>query len=313
MGIMNKVKTVIKHPHILLEWLVRQPGIRNIVSDKIAISVLYRCRFHRKMDWKNPKSINEKFLWLTVFDRNPLYSILVDKYEAKQWMSKKLEQGRYSLEHIIPTINIYNSFDSIDFEKLPDSFVLKTTHDSGTVKVINSKDDITKNSKESIKKQFNKSLKRNYYWFSREWQYKAVIPRIIAEKKLIGKNDDLADYKIFCFDGKAKYWNYISNRKIDEYVDYVSMDGERIPCSQGDYKTSTGDIRFPECWNEMVEIAEYMSSGFTFLRVDFFVDENGKFYLGELTLTPSSGLLPFHPDEWDYKFGEMMKLPNISD
>ena len=92
--------------HILLEWLVRQPGIRNIVSDKIAISVLYRCRFHRKMDWKNPKSINEKFLWLTVFDRNPLYSILVDKYEAKQWMAKKLEQGRYSLEHIIPLIYI---------------------------------------------------------------------------------------------------------------------------------------------------------------------------------------------------------------
>ena len=89
------------------------------------------------------------------------------------------------------------------------------------------------------------------------------------------------------------------------------MDGERIPCSQGDYKTSTGDIRFPECWNEMVEIAEYMSSGFTFLRVDFFVDVNEKFYLGELTLTPSSGLLPFHPDEWDYKFGEMMRLPNI--
>ena len=135
-----------------------------------------------------------------------------------------------------------------------------------------------------FRSQFNRSLKRNYYWFSREWQYKAVIPRIIAEKKLIGKNDDLADYKIFCFDGKAKYWNYISNRKIDEYVDYVSMDGERIPCSQGDYKTSTGDIRFPECWNEMVEIAEYMSSGFTFLRVDFFVDENGKFYLGELKL-----------------------------
>ena len=305
MKITAVLKLMITQPKRFVESVLRYPPIAKKVSDRTAISILYFMRFKRRIDLDDPKSFNEKLLWLTLYDRKPEYSRMVDKYEAKGFLYNKLAGGGYSSDCIIPTYGIYNSFDEIDFDILPDSFVIKTTHDSGGVVVVENKACFDK---DIARLKIEDSLKRNYYWFSREWVYKDVKPRIIVEKKLVTKEKSPIDYKIFCFNGKSKYLYLVQDRDIKETVDYYDMDWNHLPIKQVyDNNTKTG-VR-PDCWPKMIEVAEYISKGIPFLRVDFYVDVKGDYYIGELTFVPSSGLLPITPYEWDLKIGESIVLP----
>ena len=191
---MERKKKCFWNPYKIFESLAMRGFFKNM-NDKEYLSWLYRARMGRFPDLNYPKSFNEKLQWLKLNDRKPEYTEMVDKYLAKKYVEKRIGE-----KYIIPTLGVWDEFDQIEFEKLPDQFVLKTTHDSGGVVICKDKANFDK---AAAKKKLEKSLKRNYYWAEREWPYKNVKPQIIAENYLSFLNgSDLVEYKVFCFNGK---------------------------------------------------------------------------------------------------------------
>lgn len=278
------------------------------ISDEHFLKLKYFNSFHKKLNLKNPQTFNEKLQWLKLYDRNSEYTKMVDKYEVKKYVSNIIGE-----EYIIPTIGIYNSFDEIDFKKLPNKFVIKCTHDSGGLVVCKDKNKLDKN---NAKKKIEKSLKTNYYYCGREWPYKNVKPRIIIEKYMCTKEQkELIDYKFFCFNGNPKIIlvcseRFSSNNMCETWFDDKWNFLDIIESSHRVDKT----IKKPINLSKMMEFSKKLSKDIPFVRVDFY-EINGKTYFGELTFFPASGFERFEPKEWDYKLGEMLKLPDkkISD
>jgi hypothetical protein len=270
------------------------------LPDEIFLKVMFRLCLGYPLNLKNPKTFNEKLQWLKLYNRNPLYSQLVDKYEVRSFVADKIGK-----EHLIPLLGVWNRFDEIDFSKLPNAFVLKCTHDSGNVIICRDK---SKFDKTAAKKKIENSLKRNYYWAFREWPYKNVTPRIIAEQFMeVNPTIGLPDYKIFCFNGEPKIWFSITNRSNgDPKCDYFDLDGNHLPFVQC-YKNSDVSIEKPSCLGKMFDFAKVLTADIPLCRVDFYEVE-GQVYFGELTFFESGGFEPFCPSEWDYKLGKMIKL-----
>ena len=309
MRIIKILKILKNNPRKSMEYLTRKTITRFLFSDKQAISFLYWLRFNKKINLKTPETFNEKLLWLTLYDRRAIQNTIVDKAEAKDYIRKKLEAASISANCIIPTIGVFDKFDEIDFSVLPSKFVMKTTHDSGGVVICDDKNSLNI---PAVKASIEKKLNCNYYWYSREWAYKDVKPRIIIEKKIDSLGTVPDDYKIFCFDGKAKYWCLCSNRdKGNSQItfDYYDMTGHLLPFMAVHKNSNRGDVKLPECWAEMVRCAEILSQEFPHLRVDFYVDSRSVFYIGELTLTHAGGLSPFSPPEYDKICGQYINLP----
>lgn len=274
-----------------------------IIPDKQYLKFQFKSLLHYDLNLENPKTFNEKLQWLKIYDRKPIYSALVDKYEVKQFVTDQIGPG-----HVIPTLGIYNSVDEINYDKLPDSFVIKTTHDSGTVIVCKDKSILDKN---YVKKFITKRLKRRYYYYEREWPYKNVKPRIIIEE-LIGKNDDdILDYKFFCFDGKPEMMFIVSNRFKEggHKGDFYDMDGNHLNVWQPGFENNSIRPELPNCYKKMQEYASILSKGIPQLRVDFYY-VNGVIYVGELTFSDGGGYCPFIPDEYNYIMGDYIKLTN---
>ena len=278
------------------------------ISDDKYLKYKYQLYIKKKLNLKNPQTFNEKLQWLKIYDRNDQYTQMVDKYEAKKYVASIIGE-----EYIIPTIGIYNSFDEIDFKKLPNKFVIKCTHDSGGLVVCKDKNKLDKN---NAKKKIEKSLKTNYYYCGREWPYKNVKPRIIIEKYMCTKEQkELIDYKFFCFNGNPKIIlvcseRFSSNNMCETWFDDKWNFLDIIESSHRVDKT----IKKPINLSKMMEFSKKLSKDIPFVRVDFY-EINGKTYFGELTFFPASGFERFEPKEWDYKRGEMLKLPDkkISD
>ena len=227
---------------------------------------------------------------------------LVDKYEAKKIVAETIGD-----EHIIPTIGVWESFDDIDFTSLPDQFVLKCTHDSGGLVICTNKDQFDA---ETARKKINKSLLTNYYLHDREWPYKNVKRRIIAEEYIEDKNSKhgLHDYKMFIFNGEFKAFYVTSDRgsKTGTCIDIFDKNCNRLPFKWG-YPNSNYEFKKPKNWETMIELAERLGKGYPHVRVDFY-NLNGKIMFGEMTFFTWGGLVPFEPEEWDYKFGEWITL-----
>ena len=282
---------------------LRAKGVFNKMSDEAYLKMLWRRRFRKKLNLENPKTFNEKLQWLKLHDRKPEYTRMVDKYEAKQYVAERIGEA-----YIIPTLGVWDSFDQIDFDALPDQFVLKCTHDSGGLAICRDKATFDK---EKAKEKIERSLKRNYYWSCREWPYKDMKPRIIAEKYMEdAKTRELRDYKFFCFDGVAKALFVATERqKEGEEVkfDFFDMDFKHLDFRQG-HPNAQKCPEKPEMFIEMKELAGKLSQGIPHLRVDFY-EVNGKVYFGELTFFHFSGLVPFRPEKWDRIFGSWINLP----
>ncbi len=257
----------------------------------------------KKLDLKDPKTFNEKLQWLKLYDRNPEYTKMVDKYEVKKYVADIIGE-----EYIIPTLGVWDKFEDIDFAALPDQFVLKCTHDSGGLVICRDK---SKLDIEEAKKKITSSLKTNYYYQGREWQYKRVKPCIIAEKYMVDESGyELKDYKFFAFDGKSRAMFIASDRNTpgeETKFDFYDMDFNLLPFTNG-HPNSGKSIQKPETFDKMRELSEKLSKGIPQLRVDFY-DVNGHIYFGELTFYHWGGMMPFDPEEWDHKFGEWIKLP----
>lgn len=271
------------------------------LPDKIYLKILYKILVGKKLDLRNPKTFNEKLQWLKLYDRKLEYIQMVDKYEAKNYVAKIIGK-----KYIIPTLGKWDKFEDIDFSKLPNQFVLKCTHDSGGLVICKDKSKFNIN---EAKRKINNSLKRNYFYSGREWPYKQVRPRIIAEEyiKEDGK-EELTDYKLMSFNGKVRITFTCTNRYSQKgmNITFFNNDWEKLPFKRK-YPSSNANINKPETFKTMIELAEKLSAGVPFLRVDFY-EVNGKIYFGELTFYPGSGFEKFEPEEWDYNLGKWIKL-----
>lgn len=276
--------------------------LSQILPDKLYIQLMYFKHFHKFVNFKNPKTFNEKLQWLKIYDRNPLYTTLVDKYKVKKYIAEKLGE-----EYIIPTIGVWNSPEEIDFDKLPNQFVLKWNHDSGSVVICKDKNKLNK--KEVIKK-LQPGKKRNGFWYGREWPYKNVKPCIIAEKYMENsEHSDLNDYKIHNFNGIPKVILVCSKRfsKKGLHEDFYNVNWEKLEVKRPNCYTTKEKNKKPDKLDEMIKFSKELSKNYPFMRTDFY-EVDGKLYFGEITLYLASGFSRFEPKEWDRKFGNWIKL-----
>ena len=286
-----------------LRWLAGR-GVFNWMPDEPYLKLKYWACMGKRLNLRDPKTFNEKIQWLKLHDRKPEYTIMVDKYEAKKYVADRIGE-----EYIIPTLGVWDRFDDIDFSKLPEQFVLKCTHDSGGLSICRDKAtfDI-----DSAREKINRSLKRKYFLQSREWPYKDVKPRIIAEQYMEDRStQELRDYKFFCFDGVAKALFIASDRQKrgeDTKFDFYDIEFRHLPFTNG-HPNADVNPQKPKKFQEMIQLAEKLATGFPHLRVDFY-EVNGVAYFGELTFSHWSGFQPFVPEEWDTTFGNWIKLPD---
>ncbi len=276
-------------------------GVVNM-SDERFLMKIYKKRMGYDLNLNRPSTFNEKLQWLKLYDRNSLYTKMVDKFEVKEFVATHIGE-----EYIIPTLGVWNNFDEINFTELPNQFVLKCTHDSGGLLVVTDKNSLNRM---DVQKQFEKCLRRNYFYPGREWPYKNVKPRVIAEKYMEDSDSgDLKDYKFFCFNGKVKCFKSDFDRFVDHRANYYDIDMNLLPFGE---KVCLPDFSRefdkPENFEKMIQLAEKLAEGIPFLRVDFY-NVNGKIYFRELTFYPASGFGKFEPEEWDEILGSWIKLP----
>lgn len=277
-----------------------------LIGDRIYLKLLWRHLMGYPLDLDNPKTFNEKIQWLKLYNRNPEYTKMVDKIEAKEYVASIIGE-----EHIIPTFAVYNTAEEIDFDKLPNQFVLKCSHDSGGVVICKDK---SKLNKQFAKEKLEKGLKSNYYYKNREWPYKNVNPRIIAEKFMAGDNDDDVphDYKFMCYNGKCKNLFVCTGRdKKDLRVDFFDTEWNHLPFYRK-YKNADKTPEKPTKLFDMITLSNKLAKAVSspFVRIDFY-QIKGTIYFGELTFFPGSGLEKFYPIEWDKKLGEMLDISII--
>ena len=275
-------------------------GVLNWMSDKVFLNLTFFVHFGRFINWGKPITFNEKLQWLKIYDRNPEYVKMVDKCDVKKYVAEIIGE-----EFVIPTIGVWEKVDEIPFESLPNQYVLKCTHDSGSVCVCkdSSEFDII-----YAKKKLVKGLRRNLFYWGREWPYKNVKPRIVAETYMKGENDDLMDYKLMCFNGKVKCSFVCSERftSDDLKVTFFDRDWNLMPFTR-QHPFSERPIQQPASYLKMVEMAEKLSHGIPFVRIDFY-EIYGHPFFGEMTFFPGNGFEKFEPEEWDYKLGEWLNI-----
>ena len=278
-------------------------GLYNSLADEKYLKKMFRLKMGRKLNLENPQTFNEKLQWLKIYDRKSIYTTMVDKYEAKRYIADLIGD-----EYIIPTLGVWDKFDDIDFDSLPNQFVLKCTHDSGGLVICRDK---SKLDLKKAKKKIEKSLKRNFYYVGREWPYKNVKPRIIAEKYLVDESGvELKDYKIFCFNGKAEYVEVDFNRHIEHKLNPYDFEWNPLNFCDSSKNDYSADIKKPIQLEKMREIAETISRDIPFLRVDFYSIYD-KVYVGELTFHPGSGFIQFEPRSIDEKYGKLLELIGV--
>lgn len=300
--ITKKIKKYILNPKLILKRLDNYRLIT--LKDEDYINMCYETTFDKKLNLEDPQTFNEKLQWLKLYDRNPEYTKMVDKYEVKKYVAEKIGE-----EYIIPTIGIYDSFEEINFKELPDQFVIKCTHDSGGIVICKDKSNFNI---EETRKKINKCMKNNYYRNWREWPYKNVKPRIIIESFMDdGVNSQLVDYKLQCFWGKVdnilvcvdrdketgvKYHYFDTNWKYLKYCPYPGINEKNINISK------------PKQLDKMIKIAERLSAGIPEVRIDLYII-HGKIYFGEYTFFTNGGFDTTITSDADIILGEKLKLP----
>lgn len=302
-SIIKLFKKIKNNPEkIPLNILYRIPFITKKMSDEKYLKLVYRLTFHKKLDLQNPKTYNEKLQWLKLYDRKDIYTKMVDKYEAKKYVADIIGE-----EYIIPTLGVYNNFNEIDFDKLPNQFVIKCTHDSGTVIIC---DDKKLFDKDMAQKKINKALKKNYYWICREWPYKNLKPRIIIEKYIMDtKSKSTDDYKFFCFDGVMKFLFVATERmkNTETKFDFYDRNFKHLDLKNGHPNSNIENIK-PINFDKMILLSEKLSKNIPHVRVDFY-NIDGQIYFGEITFFHYGGFVPFKPSSYDLEFGKYIELP----
>ncbi len=293
----------IKNPEKLFFKIYNYDNYRfaPLFPEKMYLKVLFKNRMNSKLDLKNPKTFSEKLQWLKLYDRKPEYATMVDKAEVKKYISEKLGE-----EYLIPTIGIYESVAEIPFDDLPEKFIIKCTHDSGSVFICDKKKDINF---DEIKTKLTQNLKTPFFYCSGEWVYKNVKPQVIVEEFISDENGNSpVDYKFFCFNGVMEIFKIDYNRFTKRAANYYNKKCELLEIGKvNSIPDPTIKLDLPDNFKEMVEITEKLSKGIPFLRVDLY-SVNNRIYFGELTFYPSSGIEAFVGDG-DNIMGDLLILP----
>ena len=266
--------------------------------------MMYYVKLGQKCDLKDPKTFDEKLNWLKLHDRRPEYTMMADKYAVRDYIKDKIGE-----EYLIPLLGVWDKPEDIDFESLPKQFVLKCTHDSASVIICRDKDDpVAFNRIEAVKK-LNESLKINYFYQSREWPYKDIQPKVIAEKYMTDESAfELKDYKFYCFDGEVKLIQVDFGRFTHHERNLYDTDWNYID-KQIEYPKNPGhQIERPRQLDKMIELAGVLSKGIPSVRIDFYSIED-KVYFGEITFYQEAGYAHFDPEEYALELGGYIRLP----
>ena len=291
--------------HWLQYYYARVLRTTPLVSDKLYVKCIYWIAFREKLDLDNPQTFSQKLQWLKVYYRNPIQTMMVDKYAVKKFIKESIGE-----RYVVPVIGKWDTVEEIDWDRLPNRFVMKCNHDSGGLVICK---DMKSFDVESAKKKIKNSLGRNLYFGTREWPYKDVKPCVFAEEYLEDEYGELRDYKFFCFDGEPKALFIATDRQSEDKettFDFFDMNLNHLPFTNG-HPNANPYPAPPKSFNEMRELAAKLSKGLPHVRVDFY-EVNGRPYFGELTFFHWGGIKPFDPVEWDYKFGSWIKLPHKS-
>lgn len=298
----RRIRRILNNP-LELFFTFGHKGFFNWLSDKKYLEIGYRIKMGEKLNLNNPQTFNEKLQWLKLYDRKPIYTKMVDKIEAKKIVASIIGD-----DYIIPTLGVWDTFDEIDFYKLPKQFVLKCSHDSGGLVICR---DINKFNVNAAKQKITGCLNNNFYLAQREWPYKDVKPRILAEKYMEdAATHELRDYKFFTFDGIVKALFIASDRQVEgeeTKFDFFDADFNHLPFTNGHPNANVTPAK-PQKFELMKTLAEKLSKGIPHVRVDFY-EVNGNVFFGEMTFSHWSGFTPFVPAEWDKIFGDWIVLP----
>jgi len=278
------------------------PMIQYFVPDSLYLKLQYKNFIGKDLNLENPTTFNENLQWLKLHDRKPEYTQMVDKYEVRKYIKETIGG-----EYLVPLLGVYSRFEEIDFDALPNQFVLKPNHTSGDIYICQDKSSIDY---VELKEEVNRWLKRNYYWVHREWPYKNIKPRIICEKYMVDESGtELKDYKFMCFNGKVKCSFVCSNRYSSKglNVDFYDAEWNLMPFERL-YSGSQKELTKPKNYVKMIELAEKVAHDKYFVRVDFY-EINGQLFFGEITFYPGSGLEKFVPESYDYLLGSWLELP----
>lgn len=281
---------------------LRGRRLLNWMTDSWYLKLVYKYTFGKPLNLKNPHTFNEKLQWLKIHDHNPLYTTMVDKYEVKKYVASIIGN-----QYIIPTIGVWDSFNEIDFDSLPEQFVLKCTHDSGGLVICKDK---SKLDMKAARARIEKSMHNNFYYWGREWPYKNVRPRIIAEKYIEDHiSAELTDYKLMIFNGELKCSFVCTRRYTGEglRVTFYDSDWNVMPFERY-YPKEQKPMPKPTSYKKMIKLAEKLSEGIPFVRIDFY-EILGQPYFGEITFFPGNGMEKFSPEDYDLTLGEWIKLP----
>lgn len=301
---MRPISFFLKNPYQIYASAVDR--IRWALPDRAYLKVAFRKHFGYKLNLSSPKTFSEKLQWLKLYDRRPEYTIMVDKVKAKDYVASIIGE-----EYIIPTLGVWKDPEEIEFDKLPDRFVLKCNHNSGLGMYICKDKSIMDVQK--VKEGLKKGLKENHYSHSREWPYKNVPHRILAEQYIEPdlETNDLPDYKFFCFDGRVKALFIATDRSKGEHAvkfDFFDDNFNHLPFTNG-HPNAKVPPQKPKMFEEMKMIASKLSKGIPQVRIDLY-EVNGKIYFGEMTFSHWGGFMPYDPPEWDRWLGDMVVLPS---
>ena len=276
------------------------------LPDKLYIQLMFYFKMGYMLNLQNPKTFNEKIQWLKLYYRKPEFTMMVDKYAVKKYVASIIGE-----EYIIPTLCVWDRPEEIEWEKLPNQFVLKTTHGGGSTGVVICKDKATFDKEKAVSK-LKQSMKQDIYRYLKEWPYKNIDKRIIAEQYInpAPNQNDLPDYKFFCFNGNVKALFVGTERQSGNVkFDYFDADFNHLDIIQ-QHPMSGRKLQKPTNFEEMKQIASKLSKGIPQVRIDLY-DVQGKIYFGEMTFSHHGGVVPFHPEKWDYEFGSWINLPSI--
>lgn len=286
-----------------LYYLINATPFKKCVPDKWYLTIQYRCFCGKFINWKNPKTFNEKLQWLKVYNRKPEYTMMVDKVKVKDYVAQKIGE-----QYVIPTLGVWDKPEDIDFDALPNQFVLKCNHDSGSICICRDKKTFDKSKAVS---KLKAAMKRDMYWDGREWPYKNVEKKVFAEKYMVDESGiELKDYKFFCFGGVPTYCQVISDRNTDEKIDFFDMQWGRLVGLVGlndSVQNSEQDIPCPDSFSEMKLLAAKLANKLPFSRIDFY-EINHRPYFGEITFFPADALGSFRPVDWNDRMGDMITL-----
>lgn len=288
-----------------LAWIWSKVG--HVFSDEVYLKVRFRLLMGKKLNLKVPQTFSEKLQWLKLYNRRPEYTKMVDKYAVKEYVL-----GIIGEKFVIPTLGVWDNPEEIEWEKLPNQFVLKTTHGGGSNGVVICRDKTTFDKVAAIS-VLKKNMKCSDWRIQMEWPYKDVPHRIIAEKYIEPSTEegDLKDYKFFCYNGKMEFFKIDFDRRSDHHANYYDREGKLLPFGEKDYPPKPEkEITLPSNLFQMIVLAEKIAKGSIFERIDLY-NVNGHIYFGEITLYPAGGLGKYVPDKWDYKIGQLLDLKPV--